>query len=193
MSFSLDVRNLGIHSDIDTLERLNKALDQSRVHVSLWGKMRIIYQKELARRESVRLDVLAQKVDIASIDCREKGLDELRREQWILVSQKITRFYDNVAEVISRSLCIQPFNVINIRCCLSPTLDIQDSFSIENNADSSVELNFRLYSKEALEELKTSMMLADIEQVDSKDGSSPCYYVTVETIHRKASMARLIN
>lgn len=177
MSLNGISKNLNINTTAEVLEQLNGILDTSQAAVSFWGTRQVSY-----KGERVSFTQLAQKVSIAADFCRENGLDELRREQWISISQKIAAFYDKSDVAIKNKNFITRFFVSVREFTLFP---YTQRFFYEEGI---VESHFCSYSKEALEKLKEF-----IGTVDTNGSSSPPprEHVTEEAIRKKAQMDRL--
>lgn len=161
--------NLSPFSSVEALERFNKILGSSQVTVSFWGKRQITYNSE-----QVAIDELAKKVSRVAYLCKEKGLDELRREQWIIASSKISFFYDK-SDVALRNKNFITRLFVSIRE-FAP-LSYPERFYFKEGF---IESDFRSYSKKDLKTLKRTLGRV------VTDGD----LVTVETIRRKAGIDR---
>lgn len=155
-------RNLSINTSVEVLERLNEILDNTETTaiVSCLGTRKIIYKLE-ENSFSISLNKMATKVSSVSKTCREDGLDEIRRTQWISITKKISNFYYKTDVDVKKSNLITSLFVFIREFTFSKitqSLDFND-----NCISSNVEQRFRAYSEDAYEELKESIGIKSID------------------------------
>lgn len=172
------IASVSIDANFPQLKHLRSILEKGTPTISIWGNRQIQYGDQ-----TLSVNEIVRQTWKAGRQCRNQGLDELRREQWIGVCNTIKPVYEKTDAVLKQCNFFTRFLVYIREFFINP-LTKHDLIELdETKAD------FSAYSESALALLERVIGSIDRQRCGAIL-TREMKYITVseEIIHQKAEM-----
>jgi hypothetical protein len=130
---------VSLDAEFPALQNLRRILEKGTPTISIWGNRQIQYGKQ-----TLSVNEIVRQTWKAGRQCRNQGLDELRRDQWIGVCNTIKPVYENTDALVKQCNFFTRF-LVYVREFFMGSLPKHDLIELdETKAD------FSAYSESAL-------------------------------------------